>query len=132
MEFIRPAIRVVSAEIQRDRTWLIVQRSPLAVLPLLWEFPGGRVREGESDHDALSRSIRDRIGVGVKIGEKVLEVTHEYDAWSVTLCVYRCVPEDEPWAENVAALAWVAPEDFADYPFPDADQRTVELLVKEG
>ena len=132
MEFIRPSIRVVSAEIQRDQRYLIVQRSPKAVLPLLWEFPGGRARENENDHDALRRAVHERIGVELKIGDKLLEVTHDYDAWAVTLAVYRCTIEQEPWAQNVAAIAWVAAEDFADYPFPGADQRTVEVLVKEA
>lgn len=128
----KPAIRVVSAEIQRSGRYLITQRSPRAVLPLLWEFPGGRVRDGESDLEALQRSVRDRIGVRVEVGRCLLEVTHDYDAYCVTLAVYRCTLGDqEPWAENVAALAWVAPEDFADYPFPGADQLTVDQLLRD-
>jgi 8-oxo-dGTP diphosphatase len=127
-----PAIRVVSAEIQRGGRYLITQRSPRAVLPMLWEFPGGRVRDGESDDDALARTVRDRVGVQVEVGRRLLEVTHDYDSYSVTLAVYRCnLGDQDPWPENVAALAWVAPEDFADYPFPGADQRTVDLLLRE-
>ena len=130
----RPTIRVVSAEIERDGRWLIVQRSARAVLPMLWEFPGGRVREGETDPEALERSVRERIGVEVTVGGRILEIEHAYDAWSVLLAVYRCklAPGADPWAENVAALAWVLPEDLADYPFPGADQKTVELLLRAG
>ena len=129
----RPSIRVVSGEIQRGGRYLLTQRSSKAVLPLLWEFPGGRVRDGESDDEALSRSIRDRIGVQVEVGRRLLEVTHDYTTYVVTLTVYRCALGDqEPWPENVAALAWVAPEEFADYPFPGADQRTVDLLLMEA
>ena len=129
----RPAIRVVSAEIQRNGRYLITQRSARAVLPLLWEFPGGRVRDGESDEEALARAVSDRIGVRVAVQRRMLEVTHTYDAYSVTLAVYRCaLGEQEPWAANVAALAWVAPEEFADYPFPGADQRTVGLLLRDA
>ena len=128
----RPAIRVVSAEIQRGGRYLITQRSATAVLPLLWEFPGGRVREGETDEDALARAVRGRIGVQIEVGRRLFEVEHNYDTYVVDLIVYRCALGDqEPWPENVAALAWVAPEDFADYPFPGADQRTVELLLSE-
>ena len=57
----------------------------------------------------------------------------QYDAYVVVLAVYRCTLHgQDPWAENVAALAWVAAEDFADYPFPGADQRTLDLLLKES
>jgi len=128
-----PTIRVVSAEIQRDGKYLITQRSAKAVLPLLWEFPGGRVRDGESDSEALQRCVRDRIGVYAQVGHRLLEVVHDYTSYSVSLVVYRCTfGEEEPWPNNVAALAWVSPEDFADYPFPGADQKTVELLLREG
>jgi 8-oxo-dGTP diphosphatase len=129
----RSAIRVVSAEIQRDGRYLITQRSARAVLPMLWEFPGGRVREGESDAEALVRSVRERIGATLTVERQLFEVTHGYDHYGVTLVVYRCQLEDgvEPWPENVSALAWVAPDDFGDYPFPGADQKTIELLLRE-
>ena len=51
----KPHVRVVAAEIQRDGLYLITQRRESAVLPLLWEFPGGRVEEGEADAEALRR-----------------------------------------------------------------------------
>ena len=50
-------IRVVAAIIERNGRYLITQRRPAAVLPLLWEFPGGRVEDAESDRDALRRSL---------------------------------------------------------------------------
>ena len=56
-----PTIRVVSAEIAVEGRYLITQRSAHAVLPGLWEFPGGRVREGESDAQALVRAVSGRL-----------------------------------------------------------------------
>jgi 8-oxo-dGTP diphosphatase len=128
-----PTIRVVSAEIHRDDRYLLTQRSAHAVLPLLWEFPGGRVREGEGDRGALVRAVKHRIGVTVDVRERVLEVRHDYPDYSVVLAVYRCtIVDGEPFAHAVQALAWVSPDEFADYPFPDADQRTVDLLLADG
>lgn len=127
-----PNVRVVTAEIQRDGAYLINQRKATAVLPLLWEFPGGRVREGESDHEALSRAVRERIGVKIEVGDQLFETVHEYEDWRVTLLVYRCdLGDQEPWANNVAAIAWAEPEDFEDYTFPGADQTTIEMLLSE-
>jgi 8-oxo-dGTP diphosphatase len=65
-----PRIRVVSAEIERSGHYLITQRRPDAVLPLLWEFPGGRVREGEDDAAALVRTLQSRVGLDVVVGEQ--------------------------------------------------------------
>ncbi len=129
----RPVIRVVSAEIQRDGSYLLTQRSARAVLPLLWEFPGGRVREGESDQEALARTVKGRIGVAIEVGNKVLEVEHAYDDYEVVLVVYKAsVGTHEPFAASVNAVAWVEPQSFGDYPFPGADQRTVEMLLSDG
>lgn len=126
----KPSIRVVSAEIQKKGRYLITQRKARAVLPLLWEFPGGRVHEHETDAEALVRACRTRIGVRVDVGELLLETTHDYRDYTVTLVVYRCHMGDrEAWAEGVAALAWVTPEEFENYPFPGADQRTLEKLL---
>jgi len=59
MESLR-TIRVVAAVIEREGRYLITQRRPTAVLPLLWEFPGGRVEESETDAAALKREVRQR------------------------------------------------------------------------
>ncbi len=127
----KPTIRVVSAEIQRGGRYLITQRAAKAVLPLLWEFPGGRVHDHEDDRTALVRACRTRIGVEVDVGRKLLEVVHNYRDYDVMLAVYRCdLGDREPWAEGVAALSWVMPDEFENYPFPGADQKTIEKLLR--
>ncbi len=129
----RSVIRVVSAEIQRDGAYLLTQRSARAVLPLLWEFPGGRVREGDTDEAALARSVKGRVGVEIEVGSKVLEVDHAYDDYDVVLVVYKAsVGGHEPFAASVNAVAWVEPASFGDYPFPGADQKTMEMLLSDG
>ena len=126
----KPRIRIVSAEIRRDGQYLITQRPDHAVLPGLWEFPGGRVRRGESDAEALARCLRKRLGVAVEVGAQVLEVPHSYPHYELVLAVYSCAPQDEPVAGSVADIAWVLPDELADYPFPDADQATVEKILR--
>lgn len=127
----RRRIRVVSAELAHEGRFLITQRRADAVLPLLWEFPGGRVREGESDAEALARALSDRLGIGVEVGEATMEVEHAYDAYDLTLAVYRATLAEGavPEARRVEAFAWVTPEELGDYEFPGADQRTVDELV---
>ena len=58
----KDVIRVVAAVIEREGRYLITQRNAGAVLPLLWEFPGGRVESNESEEDALKREVKMRIG----------------------------------------------------------------------
>lgn len=127
----KPHIRVVSAELEIDGRYLITQRRADATLPNLWEFPGGRVREGENDTEALRRALLDRVGIEVVATEQTMEVHHDYDAYTLTLVVYRCALPFKQDARPlyVSAIAWVRPEDFSSYTFPGADQMTVDQLV---
>ncbi|MGA2451290.1 MAG: NUDIX domain-containing protein [Polyangiaceae bacterium] len=61
-------IRVVAAVVEQDARYLITQRRASAVLPLLWEFPGGRVEDCENDADALKRHLFHRLGVQISVG----------------------------------------------------------------
>lgn len=127
-----PHIRVVAAEIEREGSFLITQRRAEAELGLLWEFPGGRVREGESDADALRRALRERLGVEAQVGHRVLFVTHAYEGYTLDMVVYRCGVVGEPQPLRVNDLRWVPPDRFGDHPFPGADQLTVDKLLRES
>jgi 8-oxo-dGTP diphosphatase len=125
----RSRIRVVSAELVRDGHYLITQRRADAVLPLLWEFPGGRVWEGEEDEQALRRALRDRLGVEVTVQRQTMEFVHGYETYDLELAVYRCSTEDEPEPVRVADARWVRLDQFGSYEFPGADQLTVDQLL---
>ena len=127
----KPHIRVVAGRIERDGCYLITQRMPHAVLPLLWEFPGGRVEAGESDADALARELLENLNVRSTVDGLSMHVEHEYERYFLDLMVYRVEILDEPKAVLVNDFRWVAPEEFGDYPFPGADQQTVEALLGE-
>ena len=77
----RRKIRVVGAMIERDGRYLITQRPPKATLPLLWEFPGGRVEPGETDEEALARELREEMAIAVAVGERVIHVEHAYESY---------------------------------------------------
>ena len=66
-----PLIRLVAAVIEHDGRYLITQRRATAVLPGLWEFPGGRVEDGESDDEALRRELRERLGAEVEVKDQI-------------------------------------------------------------
>src|SRR5512135_3320476 len=85
----RSSIRVVAAVVERNGKYLITQRRPEAVLPLLWEFPGGRVEPGENDEQALRREMRERLDVDIEVGRHLATSVHDYEGYSVTLVVYQ-------------------------------------------
>ena len=121
---------MVAAVIEQGGRYLITQRRPSAVLPLLWEFPGGRVEEGESDATALKREVRFRLGVSVQAGKLMSYVSHPYDRYVVELYLYEGrLVEGEPSAVNVSDFRWVASDDFDAYPFTPADEASMTKLL---
>ncbi|MBW2225676.1 MAG: NUDIX domain-containing protein [Deltaproteobacteria bacterium] len=83
-------IRVVAALVERGGQYLITQRRETAVLPLLWDFPGGRVEDGESDEGALAREVGERLGASVEVGQLISFVNHPYEKYAVDLYLYEC------------------------------------------
>ena len=124
-------IRVVAAVIEQRGRYLITQRRASAVLPLMWEFPGGRVEPGESETACLIREVRGRIGVEVVVGAKLGEHQHDYTTYQVLLTMYSCkLPaEARPYPATVADLRWVTSREFLDYDFPPADEKTMSKLL---
>jgi len=123
-------IRVVAAVIEQGGRYLITQRRPAAVLPLLWEFPGGKVELGETDQDALQREVRHRLGVDVRAGQLISFVTHPYERYSVDLYLYEChIALGEPQALAVHAFKWVTSSEFDQYPFTPADEASMTKLL---
>jgi 8-oxo-dGTP diphosphatase len=124
-------VRVVVAVIPRDDRYLITQRRPAAVLGGLWEFPGGKVEDGESEEEALKREVRERVEVDVQVGTCIARRTHEYDGYSVDLALYQAsiVGPEEPKPARVSDCRWVKSAEFESYRFPAADQATMDLLL---
>ena len=123
-------IRVVAAVIERDGHYLITQRRPTAVLPLLWEFPGGRVEDGETDADALKREVKHRLDVDIEPGQLISFVSHPYERYVVDLYLYECkLAGGEPTEQNVNAFKWVTSGEFDQYPFTPADELSMNKLL---
>lgn len=127
-------IRVVAAVIERDGRYLITQRRTSAVLPLMWEFPGGRVEPGETDQQALKRELLHRLGVGIEVGKLISFVSHPYEHYVVDLFLYECslaagTGESSLESRAVNAFKWVASSEFDQYPFTPADEASMNKLL---
>ena len=123
-------IRVVAAVIEHDGRYLITQRRPNAVLPLMWEFPGGKVEEGETDAAALLREVRHRLGVDIKAGQMISFVSHPYEKYTVDLYLYECtIVSGEPGPQAVHAFKWVTSAEFDQHPFTPADEASMNKLL---
>ncbi len=125
-----PKIRVVCAAICEAGRYLISQRSAQAVLPLLWEFPGGRVEAGETDAAALQRELRHRLGLEAQVEGLICCTERAYDSYVVSLFLYRCrVGPKAPQPLRVRAMRWVRSDEFDQLSFTPADQTAMDSLL---
>lgn len=133
----RRHVRVVGAMVEQPGgRYLITQRPESASLPLLWEFPGGRVEPGETDEAALARELFEDLGIEVSVGSLAVHTHHAYPDYDVDFRVFHCTLSDEG-AEirhlRVKDHRWVRLEEMSAYEFPRADARTLaQLLGLEG
>lgn len=123
-------IRVVAGMIEHEGRYLITQRRPTASLPLLWEFPGGKVEPDETDENALIRELREEMDIGVSVAERVIHVEHSYADYDIDFRVYRCsIIEGEVRHLRVHDHRWVLPTELDRYEFPAADEKTMRQLL---
>lgn len=122
--------RVVAALIRKGSRILLTQRWPGKHAGLTWEFPGGKVEHGESDHEALQRELSEELGIEVEIGSCCFETCHGYGNREVHLLIYRCrIVSGEPEAIDVKAVDWAELSELPSRNFPPADAPFVQELV---
>lgn len=123
-------IKVVAALIRHNDKVLITQRKPGRHLGLSWEFPGGKVEEGETDHEALTRELKEELGIDVRITTKCFETRHQYGNREMHLTVYRStILSGEPQALDVNAVEWVPEDELGKRNFLPADRPLVDGIV---
>ncbi|WP_137818111.1 Nudix family hydrolase [Pseudomonas sp. 2FG] len=92
----------------------------------LWEFPGGKVEEGESVPAALQRELAEELGIQVSTARPLIQVQHDYADKHVLLDVWEVSAfSGEPHGAEGQPLAWVSAKQLADYEFPAANRPIV-------
>lgn len=116
-------IHVVAAVIRgADGRVLIARRADTQHQGGLWEFPGGKVEEGEGSSVALARELREELGIEVTASRPLIRVGHDYPDKHVLLEVWQVDGfTGQPHGAEGQPLAWVAPRDLAQYDFPEAN-----------
>lgn len=90
-------LNVVAAIIKKDNKYLCMQRneSKYNYISYKYEFPGGKIEEGENEKEALSREINEELNIEIEIGSKVTTVEHTYLDFSITMHCYFCETDTE-------------------------------------
>ncbi len=123
---------VVAAVIEReDRRLLIGQRRRDDSSPLKWEFPGGKVRKGEAAEAALTRELREELGVTLAKCAEMGRVRHQYAGTPEELEIRFFAADVEGEARPLCfeQIAWVLPKELGDYDFLAANRELVANLA---
>ena len=122
-------IQVVCAIIQFQDKILITQRSAQMKLPLKWEFPGGKINDGEDHKSALQREILEELNMQIEVGKQLTSVQHHYPDFSIELIPYLCATRSNSYRlEEHAQADWVQFEELKNYDFAEADLPIVDEL----
>lgn len=124
-------INVVGAVILKDDLILCAQRSQTAVLPGLWEFPGGKIEAGETPREALAREIREELLVDVTVGDEVAKTEYKYSFGEVTLTTFYCeIDAGDITLTEHEAVRWVSASELDALEWAPADVPAVESIVQ--
>src|SRR5690625_6817538 len=83
-------LHVTCAVIQKENKFLICQRSKEMKLPLKWEFPGGKIEEGEDKKECLKREVKEELGLNIEVLAPLEMVEHHYPEFSISLYPFMC------------------------------------------
>ena len=123
---------VACALVDADNRVLIAQRPANKAMAGLWEFPGGKVNDGERPEDALIRELSEELGITVREAclAPLTFASHSYADFHLLMPLYICRRwEGTVTAREHQALAWVRANKLRGYPMPPADLPLIPALT---
>ncbi len=123
---------VAAALIDADSRVLIAQRPEGKLLAGLWEFPGGKLHEGERPEAALIRELHEELGIEVEEAclAPLIFASHAYPDFHLLMPLYVCRRwRGQVMSREAQALKWIRPQNLRDYPMPPADAPLIPALL---
>jgi len=123
--------RVVAGLILQNGKLLVCQRTRHQTMPLKWDFPGGKIEEGEQPREALRRELEEELGILATIGDEVARIQHEYPNGAMVELRFFVVREYRGELENriFRDVQWAKATDLPKFDFLEADLTLVNDLA---
>jgi len=97
--------------------------------PGYWEFPGGKLEQGEIPFEGLKRELHEEIGIVVLSATPLIQIEHDYPERAIILDVWKIEAfEGEPFGREGQQVKWVTVEELKNYTFPSANAEVIQLL----
>ena len=124
-------LNVAAAVVMADGKYLCMQRtrSELSYITEHWEFPGGKIENGEDPKHTLEREIKEEMDWNIKVGHCLGTVEHEYPDFSITLTAYECAPGEGDFKllEHLDSR-WLTKDELPQLNWTEADRKLLSLL----
>ncbi len=125
-----PHYVVVAGLIWRKNRFYIQKRKNTNMLPGLWEFPGGKVKNTETLKEALNREIKEECGISPLIKNKIAAIEHSYSHYTITLHLYHCKEKNK--IKKQIDTKWITPSEIDEIPFPKANHKLFSILHEKN
>jgi A/G-specific adenine glycosylase len=124
-----PSYTIAVGVVIRNDRMLITLRKPEGLLGGLWEFPGGKLQNGETPEVACVREIAEETGLKIRVVYHLTRITHAYTHFKISMDVFVCRYESgKVTLDGPRDHRWIRPEEIEQYPFPGANHKFIPML----
>jgi A/G-specific adenine glycosylase len=127
-----PRYHIAVGVVYKNDRVLITQRKAEGLLGGLWEFPGGKIRDGESAQAACIREIKEEVNLSVHVERHLAQIKHAYTHFKIVMEVFCCrYKSGRIKLKGPVGFRWIGLDEFKNFPFPRANHKFIPLL-KQG
>ena len=125
-------VKVVGAVIEKDEKILCAQRNGKKSLPNMWEFPGGKIEDGELPEAALKRELMEEMDCEINVLDKIVTTVYEYDFATIELTTYYAeMVSDSIVLHEHQDMKWLSRDELDSVEWAPADIEAIEK-IKSG
>jgi A/G-specific adenine glycosylase len=124
-----PCHQISAGIVQKDGKLLITRRKDSGLLGGLWEFPGGKIKKGETPEQACQREIFEEVMIKIEISQHLKQIKHAYTHFRIIMDIFLCkYVSGRIRLKSATDYRWINISDIDKYPFPAANHKFIPLL----
>lgn len=128
---VRPHKEIAVGIVFKGGKILIAKRHENQMLGGLWEFPGGKVEQGETHEECVVREFKEEVNLQIEVVKPLCKVDHAFTHFTITITAYICnYVSGNAKAISGSKIKWVYPESLTEFPFPKANKVIIEKTMK--